>query len=49
MVKSETLEGVLVVDVEETFSSDPKEKAFTSASVSVIDPIFLFFCYAKAT
>lgn len=39
VVKLEAAKGVLVVDVEETFSSDSKEKATTSTFAIVAGPI----------
>lgn len=46
VVKSEALEGVPVVDVEITFSSDPKEKAHASVDASVAGLVLSFSRYA---
>lgn len=49
MVKLEALEKILVVDVEETSSSDHKEKVRASAFVSTVDLVHSLSRYAQAT
>ena len=49
VVKMEQVESVFVVDVEEAFPSEPREKILASASASTLSPIFPLSRYAKAT
>lgn len=49
MVKIETLNGTLVVDVIETFSSDHKDKAPTSACARAAGLVYPLSYYAQGT
>lgn len=46
VVKMEQAEGVLVVDVEDIFPSEPREKVFASTFVNMLSLIFPVSCYA---
>lgn len=49
VVKSEALEGAPVMDVEEVFLADSKEKAPSSAFASAMDPVHPLSRYSEAT